>query len=105
LPDTTPQLIEKLAYESVGLKLTVKTEDIGECSNPRKLVETYQVKGGPSPVIVKKTLAKKVEALQLLKDEIIIIKETYENRAKQLNDVVETYSISELSVENDLIKK
>ncbi|MDD3791548.1 MAG: argininosuccinate lyase [Candidatus Bathyarchaeota archaeon] len=105
LPDTTPQLIEKLAYESVGLKLTVKTEDIGECSNPRKLVETYQVKGGPSPVIVKNTLAKKVEALQLLKDEIIKIKETYENRAKQLNDVVETYSISELSVENDFNKK
>ena len=44
LIDATPELLTKVAKESVGIKLTVKKEDIVECTNPRKLIETYKVK-------------------------------------------------------------
>ena len=56
LLDATPELLQKVAQEAAGVKLTVKKEDIVECTNPRKIVETYKVQGGPSPVEVEKSI-------------------------------------------------
>ena len=54
LLDATPELLQKVALESAGVKLTVKEEDLADCTNPRKIVETYKVQGGPAPSEVKK---------------------------------------------------
>jgi argininosuccinate lyase len=54
LLDATPELLQKVAQEAAGIKLTVKSNDIIECTNPRKLIETYKVQGGPSPEEVEK---------------------------------------------------
>ena len=49
LVDATSGLLRKVAQETAGIKLTVKEENLVECTNPRKLIETYKVQGGPSP--------------------------------------------------------
>ena len=56
LLDATPELLQKVALESAEVKLTVKKEDLLDCTNPRRIVETYKVQGGPSPVEVKKSI-------------------------------------------------
>ena len=56
LIDATPQLLQKVAMEAAAVKLTVKSEDIVSCTNPRKLIETYKVQGGPSPAEVERAL-------------------------------------------------
>ena len=56
LLDATPELLQKVALESAGVKLTVKKEDLADCTNPRKIVETYKVQGGPAPGEVKKSI-------------------------------------------------
>ena len=56
LLDATPELLQKVALETLGIKLTVKKEDIVECTNPRKLIETYKVQGGPSPAEVERAI-------------------------------------------------
>ncbi len=47
---------QKVAQETADVKLTVKKADIFECTNPRKLVETYKVQGGPSPAEVERSI-------------------------------------------------
>ena len=56
LNDVTPQLLQKVAMEAAGVKLTVKNEDIVSCTNLRKVIETYKVQGGPSPAEVERAL-------------------------------------------------
>jgi len=105
LLDATPQFIEKIGYDSTGLKLVVTAEDILECSNPRKLVESCQVQGGPSSIAVKKELEKKTKTLQLQKERITKIKQNILKKDEQLNSIVRDYSLSKLPIENKLIKK
>ena len=57
LLDATPQLLQKVAQESAGMALKVKSEDIVSCTNPRKLIETYKVQGGPSRKEVERSIA------------------------------------------------
>src|SRR5208283_3607773 len=56
LMDATPQMLSAIAKEVGGMNLSVKMEDMADCSNPRKLVETYKVLGGPSPVEVERAI-------------------------------------------------
>jgi len=56
LLDATPELLQKSAQEAAGIKLIVQKQDIAECTNLHKLVETYKVQGGPSPKEVERTI-------------------------------------------------
>jgi argininosuccinate lyase len=58
LGDTTPELLGKVAFETAGVKLSVKPQDIINCTNLRKLIETYKVQGGPSPIETNKSIKK-----------------------------------------------
>jgi argininosuccinate lyase len=55
--EATPEVIQKIAKETVGIKLTVKEADIDESVDLKKIVENYSVTGGPAPATVKKALA------------------------------------------------
>jgi argininosuccinate lyase len=92
LLDATPQLLGEVAKESANLTLNVKKEDIAECTNPRKLVETYKVQGGPSPVEVKRVLALKTENLAVLKAKIAKLEQSGVQKAKALDATVQAYS-------------
>ena len=55
LLNATPELLQSVAQDTSGVKLTIKKEDIVECTNPRKLIESYKVQGGPSPAEVEQS--------------------------------------------------
>ncbi len=95
LLDATPELLEKVAKDSAGVKLTVKVEDIAECTNPRKLVETHKAQGGPSPSEVKRVLAAKTKGLAQSKGVVAEIGQRLADAEKTLDGVVQAYAISQ----------
>jgi argininosuccinate lyase len=94
LADATPQLLQKIAYETAGIQLTVRSEDIVSCTNLRKLIETYKVIGGPSPREVERAILNRKKTIAREKISIANLKETLANAEKTLNQMVEAYSLS-----------
>ena len=97
LLDATPELLQKVAQEAAGIKLTVKIKDIVECTNPRKLIETYKVQGGPSPVEVERAITTKNKTQTQTKTSIAKLQEKLANAEKTLNSTVESYILSNSS--------
>jgi argininosuccinate lyase len=91
LLDATPELLQKVAHEATGIKLTVKSNDIIECTNPRKLIETYKVQGGPSPEEVERTIKARNKTMTQTKVNIDKLQENLANAEKTLNSTVESY--------------
>jgi argininosuccinate lyase len=102
--DATPELMQKIAQEAAGVKLTVKKNDIVECTNLRKLVETYKVQGGPSPAEVERAITTKNKTLAQTKTGIIKLQANLANAENTLNLTVESYSKSDSS-KNGRFKK
>ncbi len=94
LLDATPQLLEKTAKESAALKVTIKVEDLDECTNPRKLVESHKAQGGPSPNEIKRALKTRNQEFTLSKNCITQIEENLEKSQKKLDSIVQEYSLS-----------
>ena len=103
LLDTTSEMLQKIAQEKAGITLKVKKEDISECSNPRKLVETYKVQGGPSAVEVEKSIASAKKSLADAKNNIAKLKKNLADAEKKLNSTLESYAASN-SAENVRLK-
>ena len=97
LLDATPELLQKVAQEAAGIKITVKKEDVVECTNLRKLIETYKVQGGPSPAEVERAITTRNKTLTQTKTNIAKLKENLANAEKTLNSTVESYSLSNSS--------
>jgi argininosuccinate lyase len=98
LLDATPELLQKVAQEAAGVKLSVKIGDIVDCANPRKLVETYKVLGGPSPVEVERAIKTCSKNMADAKSTIVKLKNNLEDAQRKLKEVVESYATSELPV-------
>jgi argininosuccinate lyase len=94
LLDATPEIIQKVAIEAAGVKLTVKKEDISEYTNPRKLVETYKVQGGPSAFEVEKSIATAKKSMSEAKNNIAKLKKNLADAEKKLNATLESYAVS-----------
>ena len=94
LLDATPEMLQKVANEVAGVKLTVKKEDVSEYSNPRKLVETYKVQGGPSAVEVEKSIVTAKKSMENAKNNIAKLKKNLVDAEKKLNAILESYVIS-----------
>jgi argininosuccinate lyase len=92
LLDATPELLTKVAMESVGIQLAVKKVDIVECTNPRKLIETYKVQGGPSPAEVERAIISTNKTLISTKVSITKLQENLANAEKTLNSTVKSCS-------------
>jgi argininosuccinate lyase len=97
LLNATPELLQNVAKEAAGVKLTVKKEDIVECTNPRKLIESYKVQGGPSPAEVDRAITSKNKTLTQTKTDTEKLQENLANAEKTLDSIVETYSKSDSS--------
>ncbi|MCL4429630.1 MAG: argininosuccinate lyase [Chloroflexi bacterium] len=97
LLNATPELMQKVAQEAAGVKLSVKKEDIVECTNPRKLIETYKVQGGPSPAEVERAITSRNKTLTQTKTGITKLKANLAKAEKTLNSTVESYSLSNSS--------
>jgi argininosuccinate lyase len=94
LQDATPELLQKVAHDTAGVELTVKKQDIFECTNPRKLIETYKVQGGPSPVEVERFIIARKKTMAEIKSNITKLGKKLENAESALNFTVKSYSLS-----------
>jgi hypothetical protein len=94
LLDATPELMKKIARESAGIKLTVKKEDIIDCTNPRKLIETYKVQGGPSPIEVERAIKTNNKNIADEQRAIAKLKKNLADAQENLNVTVESYASS-----------
>jgi argininosuccinate lyase len=95
LLDATPELLQKVALQAADVKLTVKKQDISECTDPCKLVETYNVQGGPSVVEVEKSIAIAKKSMLDAKNNIAKLKKNLADAEKKLNSTVGTFAVSD----------
>ena len=92
LLDATPQMLQSIAKEAAGVNLSVKMEDMADCTNPRKLVETYKVLGGPSAVEVEKAIKTNKKNMAEAKSNIVKLKNNLADAQRNLNSVAESYA-------------
>ena len=101
--DATPELLQKVAQDAVGIKLVVNAEDITESIDPLKIVETYKVKGGPAPTEVKRALTTRKQRIVLSKSKVSKLKQKLDDAESKLESTVKSYSLSD-SAENARFK-
>jgi argininosuccinate lyase len=89
--DATPVMLQKAAEEAVGIKLTVKAEDLKALADPLALVKACNAKGGPAPTEVKKTLDAWKKKWFSTKSDIIQMDKKLEEAEKSLEKAVQSY--------------
>jgi argininosuccinate lyase len=89
--DATPALLQKAAKDAAGITLTVKAEDLKALADPLALVEACNVKGGPAPAEVKKTLDVWKKKCFSTKSDIIKMDKKLEEAEKSLEKAVQSY--------------
>jgi argininosuccinate lyase len=89
--DATPELLQKVAKESVGIKLVVNAEDITETIDALKIVETYKVKGGPAPTEVKRALTVRKKCVVLAKANVSKLKQKLDEAESKLEATVKSH--------------
>jgi argininosuccinate lyase len=94
LSDATPELLEKVAQDSAGVKLNVTTEDLRESADVSKLVEAYKVRGGPSPVEVKRMLKIRKQWIASSKSNLSEKQLQLKEAENKLQSIVKSYSAS-----------
>jgi argininosuccinate lyase len=101
--DATPELLQKVAQDAVGIKLVVNAEDIAASVDPLKIVETYKVKGGPAPAEVERALTARKKNAILAKSSVSKLKQRLDSAESKLESTVKSYSLSD-SPENTRFK-
>jgi argininosuccinate lyase len=94
LLDASPELLGKVAKESAGVALSVKSEDIVSCTNPRKLIETYKVLGGPSPAEVERAIKHRKITMTQTQPLLNNHKTGLASAEDTLNQTIRDYSLS-----------
>jgi argininosuccinate lyase len=94
LVDATPELLHKIAQNAAGIELMVKKQDMTECTNPSKIIETYKVQGGPSPVEVERAISTLKKNVINSKNNIARLKQKLADAESTLSSIVDSYSLS-----------
>jgi argininosuccinate lyase len=102
--DATPELLQKIAQDTVGIKLVVNAKDIADSIDALKIVETYKIKGGPASTEVKKALTVRKKRVVLAKSDVSKLKQRLDETEDQLESTVKSYSNVDFS-ENGRFKK
>jgi argininosuccinate lyase len=92
--DATPELLQKVAQDAVGIKLVVNAEDISASIDPLKIVETYKVKGGPAPTEVERALTSRKQRIALSKSKVSRIAQKAHEIESRLQSTVQSYLLS-----------
>ena len=69
----------------------LKQEDIADCTDPKRMVETCNVLGGPSPAEVKRALKTSRKAMAEAESNIAKLKKSVADAKGNLNGTVESY--------------
>jgi argininosuccinate lyase len=104
--DASPQMLEKAAVESSGVRLLVKPTDLAALADPVKLVEACKVKGGPAPDEVKRALCEREKQILMTKSNISKMDKELEEAENKLETTVRAFlSVAKKSstkLKNDL---
>ena len=92
LSDTTSELLESVSTRVSGIPLKVSAEDIRSCADPSRVVEAHNVKGGPSPEEVKRTLKARAQVLEIWKDSLSKETDRLTKASDELQSLAEQYS-------------
>jgi len=87
----TPEMLQKIAKDSVGMRLVVKAGDIADAINALKIVSTYNVTGGPAPTEVKKALTARKKRVVLAKAHVSKLKQKLGEAENKLESTVKSY--------------
>jgi len=90
--DATPALLAKVAKDTVGLTLMVKDEDIDAAVDLKKIVESYNVTGGPAPTKVSRALVARKKSFAEAKSNINKLKQALEEAKKKLDSTTKSIS-------------
>jgi argininosuccinate lyase len=88
----TPELFQRVAKDAAGIKLAVKAGDIAESVDPRRIVESYSVTGGPAPATVKKALATRKKHMAQAKSNVAVLKNRLCEAKNQLESTAKSVS-------------
>jgi argininosuccinate lyase len=102
--DATPELLQKIAQDTVGIKLVVNAKDVADSIDALKIVETYKIKGGPASTEVKKALTVRKKRVVLAKSDVSKLKQRLDETKGKLESTVKSYSNVDFS-ENGRFKK
>jgi argininosuccinate lyase len=90
--DATSKMLQRAAEDSAGIKLAVKPEDVKALSDPLKLVEACNVKGGPAPVEVKRALCEREKQVLRTKSNISKMDKELEEAENKLDLAVQQFT-------------
>jgi argininosuccinate lyase len=95
--DAAPELLRKVALDTVGITLAVKAADIAESVNLKKIIESYEVKGGPAPTTVKNALSARKRQMAQAKSNVSKLKQKLDNAEKKLNLMAKSIAEGKIS--------
>jgi len=90
--DATPELLQKTAKDTLNIALTVKADDIAEAIDPKKIVESHNVTGGPAPATVKKALASRKKHMAQAKSNVTELEKKLDEAKKRLESTARSIS-------------
>jgi len=95
LDDVTPELLQKVIQDSSGISLKINIEDIREATDPLKIVKSHNVRGGPSPIEVKRMLKIRKKWIVLARSKLSEKRRKLKEAEDGLQSVVQSYSSSD----------
>lgn len=101
LSDVNAELLNKAA-EKFGLQLNVKNEDLASALDLAKIVENYNVRGGPSPAEVERMINNRKEMLASAKLDLIMMHRKLRKTFKKLDSIVKSHLSSGVKPPKDL---
>ena len=90
--NATPTLLAKVAKGTVGIFLAVNAGDIDGSVDPKKIVESYNVTGGPAPTEVSRALVARKKSIAEAKSNINKLKQALEESKKKLDSTTKSVS-------------
>jgi argininosuccinate lyase len=102
LSDVSSELLQKAASDSSSLSLNINLKDIMDSIDPLKFVESHKVRGGPSPIEVKRMLKIRGQWIALAKSNVSKKKLELEKAESKLQSVVQSYLSQETQVSKSL---
>jgi len=105
LEDLSPEIVGKIAQSSAGIELSVKARDLISLSNPLKIVESHNVRGGPAPAEVRRALTARKKNLIAAKARISKMKQHLQQAEAALKLAAKFISQGEIPVNTKLKKE
>jgi argininosuccinate lyase len=94
LNDVTPELLRKVAKDSLSISLDIGIEDIHEATDSSKIIRSYAAEGSPSPTEVKRMLKTRRQKIIQTKSYLAKKKLKFKKTEDRLQSLVQSYSSS-----------